>query len=222
MELHAFERRPVAGQRAMANAHDLAVARGRRDVERLRQATRARSPASGSGSTEKRCGSAAKTPRPSCAIASVLPCIRRAARTTLPPSAAPIAWWPRQTPRIGSLPAKRPDRRRRRRPPRPACTGPGESTSASGAQRGDAGDVDLVVAQHVHVCAELAEVLHQVEGEAVVVVDHEELMAQKPLLDQLGGAQHAPRLGLGLLPLELGHRVGDDAGRRLHVQRAGP
>jgi len=34
-----------------------------------------------------------------------LPCISRAARTTLPPSAAPIAWWPRQTPRIGSLPA---------------------------------------------------------------------------------------------------------------------
>ena len=43
---------------------------------------------------------------------------------------------------------------------------------AIGLQRGDAGDVDLVVAEHAHVGTELAEVLHQVEGEAVVVVDH--------------------------------------------------
>ena len=31
----------------------------------------------------------------------------RWARTTLPPNAWPMAWWPRQTPRIGISPAKR-------------------------------------------------------------------------------------------------------------------
>ena len=31
----------------------------------------------------------------------------RFAFTTLPPNAWPIAWWPRQTPRIGISPAKR-------------------------------------------------------------------------------------------------------------------
>jgi hypothetical protein len=33
----------------------------------------------------------------------VLPCITLPARTTLPPNAWPIAWWPRQTPRIGAF-----------------------------------------------------------------------------------------------------------------------
>src|SRR5438445_348580 len=42
---------------------------------------------------------------PWCATGHVLPCMRRAARTTLPPNACPIAWWPRQTPRVGTLPA---------------------------------------------------------------------------------------------------------------------
>src|SRR6185369_2977175 len=42
----------------------------------------------------------------------------------------------------------------------------------------------------------------------------------KPLLDELGGAQQRARLRLGLAPLELGDRVGDDPGRRLHVQLA--
>ena len=40
----------------------------------------------------------------------------------------------------------------------------------------------------------------------------------KPLLDQFGRAQQRARLGFGFFPLQLGHRVGDHAGRRLHVQ----
>jgi hypothetical protein len=36
----------------------------------------------------------------------VLPCISSCARTILPPKAAPMLWWPRHTPRMGSLPAK--------------------------------------------------------------------------------------------------------------------
>jgi hypothetical protein len=60
-----------------------------------------------------------------------LPCICTCARTTWPPSAAPIAWCPRHTPRMGSLPAKW----RIASTQIPASAGeqgPGESTSWSG------------------------------------------------------------------------------------------
>jgi hypothetical protein len=42
-----------------------------------------------------------------------------------------------------------------------------------GRQLHDAGNVDLVVAQHLHLGTQFSQVLHQVEGEAVVVVDHQ-------------------------------------------------
>ena len=56
------------------------------------------------------------------------------ALTMRAPKAAPIAWWPRQTPRTGALPAKR----RIISIDTPACSGvpgPGEITTASGASR---------------------------------------------------------------------------------------
>ena len=69
---------------------------------------------------------------PSCTTCDVFPCITRPARTTFPPYASTIAWWPRQTPRIGIVP--------------PSCLtsgtempasegvqGPGEITIAAGA-----------------------------------------------------------------------------------------
>src|SRR5881628_1027334 len=40
----------------------------------------------------------------------------------------------------------------------------------------------------------------------------------KALLDQLGRADQRARLRLGFSPFHLGHRVGDDASRGLHVQ----
>jgi hypothetical protein len=52
--------------------------------------------------------------------------------------------------------------------------GPGDSTSWLRLQRGDALERDLVVADHRTSAAQFAEVLHQVEGEAVVVVDHQQ------------------------------------------------
>ena len=85
-----------------------------------------------------------------------------------------------------------------------------------GAQRADAGDIDLVVANHAHVFSQLAEVLDQIEREAVVVVDHQQ--HQKPSSTSSAARMQGARLRLGLLPFELGHRIGDDAGRRLHVQ----
>ena len=45
------------------------------------------------------------TPRPSCSMGEVLPCISVLARTTSPPKAWPIDWWPRQTPRMGMVSA---------------------------------------------------------------------------------------------------------------------
>src|SRR3977135_1061272 len=50
----------------------------------------------------------ANTPWPSCSIVDVFPCIATPARTTDPPNTAPIAWWPRHTPRIGAPPPPSP------------------------------------------------------------------------------------------------------------------
>src|SRR5438128_2077470 len=38
-------------------------------------------------------------------MSDVLPCMSVSARTIRPPKTSPIAWWPRQTPRIGRRPA---------------------------------------------------------------------------------------------------------------------
>src|SRR6185436_9414825 len=55
---------------------------------------------------------------------------------------------------------------------------PGRQDDRVGCERADAVDVDLVVAKHAHVFSQLAEVLDEIEREAVVVVDHQE--HQKP------------------------------------------
>ncbi len=52
--------------------------------------------------------------------------------------------------------------------------GPGEMTIFSGLPRGDLVQRERVVAVDVHVRAQLAQVLDEVVGEAVVVVDHQQ------------------------------------------------
>ena len=52
--------------------------------------------------------------------------------------------------------------------------GPGEMTICSGAHASICSSVERVVAMDMHVRAELAQVLDEVVGEAVVVVDHQE------------------------------------------------
>ena len=52
--------------------------------------------------------------------------------------------------------------------------GPGEMTIRSGCQRLDLLQRDRVVAMDVDVGAQLAEILDEVPGEAVVVVDHQQ------------------------------------------------
>ena len=54
--------------------------------------------------------------------------------------------------------------------------GPGESTMASGSSRERLVDADLVVAPHRHVGAELAEIMDEIEGEAVVIVDQRDAL----------------------------------------------
>ena len=96
----------------------------------------------------------------------------------LPPNAAPIAWWPEAHAQDRQLAGEVPGSPPPRCPPRPASTGPGETTSRSTpprCARAMPSTRDLVVAKHLDLRAQLAEVLHEVVGEAVVVVDHQEL-----------------------------------------------
>ena len=56
--------------------------------------------------------------------------------------------------------------------------GPGETTTRSGARLEQLIDARLVVAHDLELGAELAEVLDEVVGEGVVVVDHEHAHAR--------------------------------------------
>ena len=124
---------PCIGHSRWRSAHDRAVVVGaRRDLERRRAARPATRPASGSASPRSGCGEAGED-----ALAVVLDRPRscrasaRGARTTRPPNASPIAWWPRQTPRIGTRRAEALDHRRSRcRRPR-AGPGPARSRCAT-------------------------------------------------------------------------------------------
>ena len=84
-----------------------------------------------------------------------------------------MAWWPRQTPRSGISPASS----------LMACAGdagvlgspgPRRDEQAVGGAAPDLGDVDGVVAEDLELGAELAELLDEVVGERVVVVDDQD------------------------------------------------
>src|SRR5262245_42375459 len=98
--------------------------------------------------------------------------MRRAARTTLPPNACPIDWCPRHTPKMGNRPA----RSRTQGSETPASFGvhgPGEMTMPSGAWR-------AIPSTSIDACfgAELAEILDEIEGERIVIVDDEDGVAR--------------------------------------------
>ena len=110
--------------------------------------------------------------------------------------------------------------------------GPGETTRCVGRGRLDLGDGHVVVALDGDVGAELAEELHEVVGERVVVVDHEDPGAvagpggggrherasvAELLVGEVDGAQQGRGLVLRLSVLLRGHGVGHDAGAGLHV-----
>ena len=58
--------------------------------------------------------------------------------------------------------------------------GSGRQHQLVGLEVGDALHRDLVVAEHPHVLTQLGKVLHEVEGEAVVVVDHQQHVRSPP------------------------------------------
>ena len=130
MELHAFHggsrcRRPMISPSS----------RPGRDLEARGQARALRRRASGSGSP--RTGSAGPRRRPGRRGGSATSCRGPApgARTTTPPNTSPIAWWPRQTPRIGMRSAHATDHRASRCPASAGVPGPGDTTMPAGARR---------------------------------------------------------------------------------------
>ena len=110
-----------------------------------------------------------------------------------PPNAWPIAWWPRQTPRIGIRPAKR-SITGTEMPASRGVQGPGEIDDPLRLPRLDLLQRDRVVAVDVDVGAQLAEVLDEVPGEAVVVVDHQQHVAPRQCVRLANGSAQIVRL----------------------------
>ena len=105
-------------------------------------------------------------------MSEVLPCITCGARTTWPPYTWPMHWWPRHTPSTGTRPAKVAITSLDT-PASSGVPGPGRDQHGVGLERLELGEGELVVAVHERLGAELAQVLHEVVDEAVVVVDHQ-------------------------------------------------
>ena len=99
----------------------------------------------------------------------VLPCIRWGARMTRPPKAAPIAWCPRQTPSTGTLPENF-FTTAIVIPASSGVHGPGESRMRSGFQAFQFLDGYLVIAANYHFRTQFSQVLDQVVGKGIVVI----------------------------------------------------
>ena len=95
--------------------------------------------------------------------------------------------------------------------------GPGEMTMRSGRMARDLVERDLVVALDDRRRAQLAEVLGQVQGERIVVVDEQN---HSPGFRHGERLQQRPRLVARLLVLGRRVRVGDDAGAGLDARAA--
>ena len=166
-------RRGSAASRC-CEAHDGAVVELGGDLERVGQAGALDDQAVVAGGVERR-GQAARRRRvPSWWMVPSLPWTISPARTTLPPKAWPIAWWPRQTPSSGVRVSAAAAISARQMPASFGVQGPGESRIAEGLQRHRRLDVDLVVAADDGLGAELAQIVEEVVGEAVVVVDQQQ------------------------------------------------
>ena len=94
-------------------------------------------------------------------------------------------WWPRQTPRIGTRPAKV-SITSMLIPADSGRPGPGEMTMASGRSAAMPGHVDGVVAVDDRLGAELAQLLDEVVDEGVVVVDEQDPGAHGPAIVTAG------------------------------------
>ena len=102
------------------------------------------------------------------------------ARMTSPPNASPIAWWPRQTPSTGM----RGPNSRITSSETPACSGrpgPGEMTTREWPSARSASSDASSLRRTTMLRAQLAQVLDQVVGERIVVVDDEDHAAYNPV-----------------------------------------
>ena len=86
-----------------------------------------------------------------------------------------------------------------------------------GLQRGNRLERHGVVAHHLHLGAQLAQVLHEVVGERIVVIDDEDHSRHKPCCASSRARSSAARLVAGFLVLGGRVRVHHDAGAGLHV-----
>ena len=210
MELHAVHR-----ERPVPHAHDRAVVGPRRRFERVRQRL---------GDDQRVIASGGERLRDAAEHAAAVVLHRRHLAV-------------HQLRRADDLAAERDadalvaeaDAEHRRRGPKRRMTsteipassgrpGPGEMTIALGLQRVDLVERDLVVALHQRRRAQLAEVLREVEGERVVVVDEEN--HDRPCLRHRQRLQQRAGLVARLLVLRRRVRVGDDAGAGLDARAA--
>ena len=157
----------------MAQAHHRAVVGPGRDLELRRD----RGPVDDQAVVPRRLERARAgrrtRPCPSWRISDVLPCMISPARTTSPPYTWPMHWWPRHTPSTGRRPAKC----RITSFDSPASSGrpgPGRDQHGVGVEGHDLVEGQLVVPVHQRLGPQLAQVLHEVVDEAVVVVDDQD------------------------------------------------
>src|SRR6266853_3352241 len=71
--------------------------------------------------------------------------------------------------------------------------GPRRNDDACRYHRGDVPRRDLVVAEHPDLCAQLAQILHQIPGEGIVVVDHQDHARLSIPLEAISAARSTAR-----------------------------
>src|SRR6266487_6705458 len=72
-------------------------------------------------------------------------------------------------------------------------TGPGRNDDAFRSHRGDVRRRDLVVAKHPDVRAQFAQILHQIPGEGIVIVDHQDHVRPSIPLEAISAARSTAR-----------------------------
>jgi len=167
MELHAFD-----GERPVAQAHDLAVLGPGGDLEAVRQRVAL--------DGERVVTRAGEWIRQAGKDAAIAVCYLRdlAVHQALGVHDAPAKSFADRLMAEAdaeqrNLARERADRRRRN-PGLRRRSRPGRDDEIVGRKLGDLGKRNRVVAKHLHVLTEFAEILHEVVSEGIVVVDHQQ------------------------------------------------
>ena len=158
-------------------------------------------------------GNPRKTPLERWWIGEVLPCMSVWARTTSPPKAWPMDWWPKQTPRMGIFPEK--DwTASREMPALSGSHGPGEIRSLSGFDQRFQ-DRNRIVSVDIYLGAQNLKVLDNVPSKGIIVVNQADLQSPSEALVQ--GSQAVLRPCLGFLRILIGAKSRHNAGSYLKL-----